>query len=99
MTDVIKLNGKKERFSEEKVKNSIESAIKDAGLNINAKKKLIDNTLNDVNELVGDKKEVTAEDIRRVIIDDFEQDWEGDQVPVARAWRNYELKHGIIYRE
>ena len=99
MTDVIKLNGKKERFSEEKVKNSIESAIKDAGLNINAKKKLIDNTLNDVNELVGNKKEVTAEDIRRVIIDDFEHDWEGDQVPVAQAWRNYELKHGIIYRE
>ena len=39
MTDVIKLNGQKERFSEENVKNSIESAIKDAGLELNAKKK------------------------------------------------------------
>ncbi len=99
MTDVIKLNGQKERFSEEKVKNSIESAIKDAGLELNAKKELIDKTLNDVNEIVGNKKEVTAEEIRRVIISDFEEDWEGDQIPVAAAWRNYELKHGIIYRE
>lgn len=99
MTDVIKLNGQKERFSEEKVKNSIEGAIRDAGLDLSEKQKLIDKTLNDVNELVGNKKEITAVEIRRVIINDFEEEWVGDQIPVAAAWRNYELKHGIIYKE
>lgn len=99
MTDVILRNGKREQYSEEKVRNSIESAIKDASLNLNDHKELIDNTMNDVNKLVQKSKEVGADEIRDVLIRDFEKHWVGDQVPVAAAWRNYELKHGIIYKD
>jgi transcriptional regulator NrdR family protein len=99
MTDVIKRNGKKELFSEQKVKNSVESAVKDAGYNVNAKKRLIDKTLKDVNQAVQGKKEISSAKIRNIVINDLEQEWDEDQVPVARAWRNYELKHGIIYKE
>ena len=99
MTDVIKRNGKKEHFSPEKVKNSVESAVKDAGYNVNAKKRLIDRTMDDVNEAVHGKEEISTAKIRNIVINDLEQEWDEDQVPVARAWRNYELKHGIIYKE
>ncbi len=99
MTDVILRNGKKEQFSEEKLRNSIESAIKDASLDLDDHTELIDKTLNDVNGLVQKREEVGADEIRDVLIRDFEEHWVGDQVPVAAAWRNYELKHGIIYKD
>lgn len=99
MTDVILRNGKKEQFSEEKLRNSIESAIKDASLNLDDHNELIDNTMSHVNELVQNKDEVGADEIRNVLIRDFEKHWVGDQIPVAAAWRNYELKHGIIYKD
>lgn len=99
MTDVIKRNGKREPFSPEKVKNSVESAVKDAGYNVNAKKRLIDRTMDDVNEAVHGRDEISSAKIRNIVINDLEQEWDEDQVPVARAWRNYELKHGIIYKE
>ena len=99
MTDVIKRNGKREPFSEEKIKNSIESAVKGAGYRTQAKKRLIDKTLNDVNQAVQGKEEIATAKIRNIVINDLEQEWGEDQVPVAKAWRNYELKHGIIYKE
>ncbi len=99
MTYVILRNGKKEQFSKEKLRNSIESAIKDASLDLEDHKELIDKTMNHVNELVENRKEVGADEIRDVLIRDFEKHWVGDQIPVAAAWRNYELKHGIIYKD
>jgi len=99
MTDVILRNGKKEEFSEEKLRNSIESAIKDASLDLDDHKELINNTMDHVNEMVQGKDEVGADEIRDVLIRDFEEHWVGDRIPVAAAWRNYELKHGIIYKD
>ena len=99
MIEVVKRNGRKEPFNEEKVKNSIESALKDAGYKVQAKRRLIDKTMKDLNKVVQDKGEISTAEIRNIVINDLEQEWDEDQVPVARAWRNYELEHGIIYRE
>ncbi|MEL7670280.1 ATP cone domain-containing protein [Methanobacterium sp.] len=99
MTDVIKRNGEKEPFSEEKIKNSIESAVKDAGFKTQSKKRLIDKTLTDINRAVQGKEEISTAKIRNIVINDIEQDFDEDQAPVVRAWRNYELKHDIIHRE
>lgn len=99
MTDVIKRNGKREPFDEEKVRNSIENTVKQAGEDVEKRKKLLDNTMADVNDLVKNKKEIGTEDIRNVVLDNFENEWVGDQVPMARVWRNYELEHKIIYHE
>ena len=99
MTDVILRNGKKEQFSEEKLRNSIESAIKDASLDLKDHGELIDKTIGNVNNLVQNRDDVGADEIRDVLIRDFEEHWVGDQIPVAAAWRNYELKHGIIYKD
>ncbi|MGB9937827.1 MAG: ATP cone domain-containing protein [Methanobacterium sp.] len=99
MTDVIKRNGDREPYSEEKVRHSVEKAIQDAGLRTQSKKRLIDKVMDDVNQVIKDRDEVTTGKIRNVIINDFEGEWVGDEVPMARAWRNYELKHGIIYKD
>ena len=100
MTDVIKSNGKREQFSEQKVKNSIESAVKDAGLNPQQKSGLINNTVQDVKQQVMNKDEVRTNEIRDIVIDDLEQDEEqAGETTVAQAWRNYEQEHGIMYEE
>ena len=100
MTDVIKSNGKREQFSEQKVKKSIESAVKDAGLNPQQKSGLIDNTVNDVKQQVMSKNEVKTNEIRDIVINDLEQDEEqAGETTVAQAWRNYEEEHGINYGE
>lgn len=100
MTDVIKSNGKREMFSEQKIKKSIESAIKDAGLNPQKKSGLVNNTVNDVKQQVINKDEVRTNEIRDIVIDDLEQDEEqAGETTIAQAWRNYEQEHGIIYGE
>ena len=98
MTEVIKRNGEKEPFSEQKVKNSIENAVKYTGYRVHAKKRLIDNAMNNINQAVHGRKEISSAKIRNIVINNLEK-WDEDQVPVARAWRNYEQKHGIIHRE
>lgn len=99
MVDVIKRNGKREPFSEEKIKNSIESAVKDAGFRTHAKNRLINKTMNDINQVMQGKEEISTTKIRNIVINELEQEWDEDQVTIARAWQNYELKHGIIHRE
>lgn len=47
MLDVVKRNGKKERFNEAKVRESIENAVKDAGLDVRDKS-------NEIARVVGD---------------------------------------------
>ncbi len=99
MTDVIKRNGKREPFNEEKIKNSIESAVKGAGFRMQAKKRIIDKTMNDINQAVQGKEEISSAKIRNIVINELEQDLSEDQVSISRAWRNYELKHSITYKE
>ncbi len=100
MTDVIKSNGKREQFSEQKVKKSIESAVRDAGLNPQQKSGLIDNTVNDVKQQVMNKDEVRTNEIRDIVINDLDQDEEqAGETTVGQAWRNYEEEHGIHYEE
>ncbi len=97
MTEVIKRNGEREPFNKQKIRNSIENAVKDTGYRTQSKKKLIDKAMNNINQAVRGREEISSAKIRNIIINNLEQ-WDEDQAPVARAWRNYELKHGIIHR-
>jgi len=99
MTDVIKRDGKKEPFREEKIKNSIESAVKGAGFRTQSKKRLINKTMNNINQAIHGKKEISTAKIRNIVINGLEQDLDEDEIIIANAWRNYELEHGLIYKE
>lgn len=93
MTDVIKSNGKREQFSEQKVKNSIESAVQDAGFSPQEKMNVINHASQDAIQMAQNKNQIQTKQIRDTIISDLEED---DQ-QVANAWKQYERQHGINY--
>ena len=93
MTDVIKSNGKREQFSEQKVKNSIKNAVKDAGFSPKEKMNVIEHASQDAAQMAQGKDEIQTRQIRDTVLNDLEQD---DQ-QVANAWKQYERQHGINY--
>lgn len=99
MTYVIKRNGEKEAFNQDKIKNSIENATKDTELSVNTQRRIIDRTINDINHVMQNRDEIETAKIRNIVINHLEEEGREDKVPIAKAWRNYELKHGIIYKE
>lgn len=93
MTDVIKRNGQKEQFKEEKVRMSVEDAVKDAGFDIGQKKDVIEHASQDATQIARGMDQIDAKQIRDTILRDLEQ----DDNQVAQAWRNYERTHGMKY--
>ena len=93
MTDVIKSNGKKEQFRPEKIRNSVENAVKDAGFNPQQKQDIIEHASQDAIQMAQNKSQIQTKQIRDTVLNDLEQD---DQ-QVANAWKQYERQHGINY--
>jgi transcriptional repressor NrdR len=93
MTDVIKSNGKREQFSEQKVRNSVENAVKDAGFSPQEKMNVIEHASQDAAQMAQGQDEIQTRQIRDTVLNDLEQD---DQ-QVANAWKQYERQHGINY--
>ena len=93
MTGVIKRNGQKEQFKEEKVRMSVEDAVKDAGFDIGQKKDVIEHASQDATQIARGMDQIDAKQIRDTILRDLEQ----DDNQVAQAWRNYERTHGMKY--
>lgn len=93
MTDVIKRNGQREQFREEKLRMSIEGAVKDAGFDIGEKRDVIQHASQDATQMARGMDQLDVKQIRDTVLRDLEQD---DQ-QVAQAWRNYERTHGMKY--
>ncbi|MGB9937824.1 MAG: ATP cone domain-containing protein [Methanobacterium sp.] len=93
MTDVIKRNGQREQFKEEKVRMSVEGAVRDAGMDVGQKREVIDHAAQDAIQMARGMDQVEVKQIRDTVLRDLEQD---DQ-QVAQAWRNYERTHGMKY--
>jgi len=93
MTDVIKRDGKMEPFRPEKIRRSVEGAVKDAGFNPGQKMDVIEHASQDAIQMTQNMDQVEVKQIRDTILNDLEQD---DQ-QVAQAWKNYEQQHGITF--
>jgi len=93
MTDVVKRNGQREQFKEEKLRMSIEGAVKDAGFDVGEKRDIIDHASQDAIRMIQGMEQVKVKQIRDTVLKDLEQE---DQ-QVAQAWRNYERTHGMKY--
>lgn len=93
MTDVIKSTGKKEPFRPEKIRKSLEEAVRDAGFKPQQKMDVIEHASQDAIQLAQNMDQVESKQIRDTILNDLEQ----DDNQIARAWRNYERTHGIKY--
>ena len=99
MTEVVNKNGQKEPWDEQKLRNSLENAINEAGEDLDKRKPLINKIMDEIDNFTQNKEVIKAEDLRHIVLNNFENEWVGDQVPMARVWRNYELRHKIIYKE
>jgi transcriptional repressor NrdR len=93
MTDVVKRDGQKEQFKEEKLRMSIEGAVKDAGFDVSQKREIIDHASQDAIQMARGMDQVDVKQIRDTVLRDLEQ----DDNQVAQAWRNYERTHGMKY--
>lgn len=93
MTDVIKRNGIKEPLKLEKIRKSLEEAIKDAGFIPRQKMNIIRHASQDVIQMAQNVDRVESKQIRDIILNDLEH----DDKQVARAWGNYEREHSINY--
>ena len=89
MTDVIKSNGKKQPFKAEKIRNSIENAVKDTGFNPQEKTDVIEHASRDAIQMAQNTNRIETRQIKDVILNDLEQ----DDPKIADTWRQYEHQH------
>ncbi|MGZ7210106.1 MAG: ATP cone domain-containing protein, partial [Methanobacterium sp.] len=75
MTDVINIHGEKEPFDEGKLRNSIENAINEAGEDLDKRKPLINNIMDEIDNFTQNKEVIKAEDLRHIVLDNFEKEW------------------------
>lgn len=93
MTDVIKRNGMKEPLKPEKIKKSLEEAVRDAGFNPEEKRNIIEYASQDAIQMAQNMDQVKTKQIRDVILNDLEN----NDNQVAKAWRIYERHRDINY--
>lgn len=85
--EVIKKDGSKELFDENKIKNSIKAAGIEAGLDHDKIEEVADKITTKVIDQLQDKTEVTSLELRDRILEELEL-----YAPeVAASWRDYEL--------
>ncbi|MDD3985903.1 MAG: hypothetical protein PHY59_08565 [Methanobacterium sp.] len=60
---------------------------------------LVNKTVEDVKQRVGNKKQVRSEDIRNLILNNLdEEEQKAGETEIGMAWREWEEKHGINYK-
>jgi transcriptional regulator NrdR family protein len=91
MTEVIKRNGDRELFDPEKLKNSIEKAIIDAGSKLRTKHVLIDRVASKVVIMTMNNGKIRTDDIRRNILTEMNR----MDPSVSSAWRNYDRENKV----
>ena len=87
MTDVIKKDGRRERFDQEKLKDSIVSAAREAGV---MNRRWVDDVIENVSASAiafsRGKKEVEAKILREMILSDLDK----LEKKIADAWREFD---------
>lgn len=87
MTDVIKRDGRRERFDPEKLKDSIVSAAREAGvMSRRGVEDLIENVSASAIAFSRGKKEVEAKTLREMILNDLDK----LEKKIADAWREFD---------
>ncbi len=86
---VIKKDGSKQKFEEEKIKNSILNAAEDAGLEINELGDVIDKVLNSVLEIANSVEEISTTQIKEKVLEALDEIEES----ISDSWRKYEKEY------
>ncbi|MDD1774837.1 MAG: hypothetical protein LUQ24_04850 [Methanobacterium sp.] len=90
MTQVVKRNGRKEFYNEDKVRRSLEAAVENAGYNLDSKRQFVDKTVRNVSRNVKIMSEVPSEQINNIIERNIiqEEKVSGDS-GIKAAWERY----------
>ena len=88
MVNVIKRNGRKEKFSAEKIRNSVRKAVIDAGFKVEAKKKLIDNVSKETIDWAKEG-DVKTKEIKECILYQLSK----ESPAVAKSWKKFDKRY------
>ncbi len=88
MTDVVKRNGKKQKFSKAKLEKSVEKAAKEAKVSAAHIKTLVKEISEGVSAAIGGRKSIKSAELRRKVLDRLGR---RSKAAVA-AWRRYDKK-------
>ncbi len=84
---VIKKDGSKELFEEEKIKQSIRAAAQEAGLEAAQQEDLAEKVITSIKEELVEREEITSLELRDKILGELDL-----LAPeVSASWRDYEL--------
>lgn len=87
MTEVIKKDGRRERFNEEKLKDSIIAAAREAGVtNRRGVEDLIENVSASAIAFSRGKKEIEVKTLREMILNDLDK----FEKKIADVWREFD---------
>ncbi|MFH1364416.1 MAG: ATP cone domain-containing protein [Candidatus Aenigmatarchaeota archaeon] len=86
MTQIIKKDGTKEEFSEEKLRRSIESAAEEAGIEEERIREVVDQVSTTAIDLVQAEEEMQSNELREKILTELDT----VEPAVSDHWRKYD---------
>jgi len=86
MTQIVKKNKTTEEFSEDKLRNSIEYASDEAGVEEKRKKEVVDKVSRVIVEMTRKQKEIKSTDLRKRILSELDR----MEPSVSEHWRTYD---------
>jgi transcriptional regulator NrdR family protein len=87
MGDVIKKNGKKERFNEKKLKGSVQKAAISAGIEV--EEKAVTDVSDEAIDFFKNKSETKTDEIKMKLLKDLDE----IKPSVSDAWRRFDAKY------
>lgn len=87
---IIKKDGSKEPFDAEKLKKSIESAVKQAGLSEDRVNELVEQVLKAALQVAEGKEEIATVELREKILSELDN----LEPSVSEGWRKYDQEKG-----
>tara|TARA_Y100000310_G_C20366470_1_gene661437 strand:- start:271 stop:552 length:282 start_codon:yes stop_codon:yes gene_type:complete len=91
-TNVVKRDGSKQPFDQEKLKRSIEAACQDAGLSPERTAQVTSQVLPIVLTTADSKEEITSSELKEAILAELDK----VEASAAGAWRNYDQSKGGV---
>lgn len=88
MVNVVKRNGRKQRFSRAKLAKSIEKAARESGMNAARAGDVCDSMSADIAKRIKDRDQIKSTDLRRRVLGRLDR----KAKRVAACWRRHERK-------
>ena len=89
--EVVKKDGTREPFDEEKIRRAVEMASREAGLAAERTAEVVDQVSQKIVDMAASKEEITTSEIRDAILSELDM----LEPTVSAAWRTYEQAKGV----